>query len=123
MQQNGKWRVMVPILIFVLIASPVFASDAIKQRMLQRLPVIADLKTRGVIGEDNRGYLGYVGGVRESEDVIEAENKDRKTVYEAFARQQNTSLDVVEQVQAARKAERANPGEFYQTPQGRWVQK
>ena len=91
--------------------------------MLQRLPAIADLKTKGVIGEDNRGYLGYVTGNRAMEDVIAAENADRKTVYEIFAKQQNTGLDVVETVQGARKAEKANPGEFYQNREGNWIKK
>lgn len=115
---------MVPLLIiYILISSSYVSADAIKDRMIQRLPAIADLKTKGIIGEDNRGYLGFVTGSRVMEDVIAAENADRKAVYEIFAKQQNTSLDVVEAVQGSRKAEKANPGEFYQNREGQWVKK
>jgi hypothetical protein len=115
---------MVPFLmLFLLLSSPCALADGVKDRMLQRLPAIADLKTKGIIGEDNRGYLGFMTGNRVMEDVIAAENADRKTVYEIFAKQQNTSLDVVETVQGARKAEKANPGEFYQNREGQWIKK
>lgn len=98
-------------------------SAGIKERMKERLPVIADLKSKGVIGENNRGYLGYVSGNRANEALIAAENKDRKAIYSYFAKQQNTTLEVVEKVQANRKAEKAKPGEFIQNPDGSWVKK
>ena len=110
--------------IFCLIAfSQTAWGQGIKERMKSRLPVIADLKTKGIIGETNQGYLGYVGAKRSQEQVIEAENKDRKAIYTYFAKQQNTSLSVVEQIQAKRKAEKANPGEYIQNAKGKWVKK
>ncbi|MBU1344307.1 MAG: YdbL family protein [Proteobacteria bacterium] len=112
------------LLIVCLIVSSQFAfAEGIKDRMKNRLPAIADLKTKGIIGEDNSGYLGFVTGARAQEDVIAAENADRKAVYEHFAKQQNTTVDVVEKVQAARKMEKANPGEFFQNPDGSWQKK
>ena len=122
---NGRilWKIIPLLMLFLLLLSPCALADAVKDRMLQRLPAIADLKIKGIIGEGNRGYLGYVTGNRVMEDVIAAENADRKTVYEIFAKQQNTSLDVVETVQGARKAEKTNPGEFYQNREGQWVKK
>ncbi len=123
MNRRNLWKIIPLLMLFLLLVSPCALADAIKDRMLQRLPAIADLKTKGIIGEDNRGYLGYVTGNRVMEDVIAAENADRKTVYEIFAKQQNTSLDVVETVQGARKAEKANPGEFYQNREGQWIKK
>jgi len=48
---------------------------------------------------------------------------NRKAIYTHFAKQQKTSLEVVEKVQARRKAEKADPGEFYQNPDGMWVRK
>ena len=95
----------------------------IKERMKQRLPVIVDLKTKGIIGEGNNGYLGFVGARRASEDVVAAENKDRKAVYSFFAKQQGTSLDVVEKIQADRKAEIAKSGEYIQKSDGAWIKK
>ncbi|OGR20908.1 MAG: hypothetical protein A3J85_05010 [Desulfobacula sp. RIFOXYA12_FULL_46_16] len=123
MNTRNIWKIVLLLMIFLLLSSPCVLADAVKDRMLQRLPAIADLKTKGIIGEDNRGYLGFVTGNRVMEDVIAAENADRKTVYEIFAKQQNNSLDVVETVQGARKAEKTAPGEFYQTLDGQWVKK
>jgi len=123
MNTRNLWRMVPCLMLFLLLSSPCVLADAVKDRMIQRLPAIADLKTKGIIGEDNRGYLGFVAGSRVMEEVIAAENSDRRAVYEIFAKQQNTSLDVVESVQGARKAEKANPGEFYQNRDGQWVKK
>lgn len=117
------FKIYIFILVCLLVLSQLAFAGSIKQRMKQRLPVIAKLKTKGIIGEDNQGYLGFVTSVRKHEDVIKAENRDRKTIYTYFAKQQKTTIDVVQKVQAQRKAEKANPGEFYQTPDGKWVKK
>lgn len=111
------------VVLCLIVSTPTAFADGIKERMKSRLPVIADLKTKGIIGEDNQGYLAYVGTKRSQEDVIAAENQDRKAVYTYFAQQQNTSLSVVEQIQAKRKAEKANPGEYIQNAGGQWVKK
>ncbi|MGD9281988.1 MAG: DUF1318 domain-containing protein, partial [Desulfobacterales bacterium] len=71
------------IIAFVLIGTfaagiSIFADD-IKTRMKQRLPVIKELKTKGIVGENNAGYLDFIGAKRENADVVAAENKDRKT--------------------------------------------
>ncbi len=113
-------KIHVLLIICLIISSQFALADGIKDRMKQRLPVIADLKTKGIIGEDNSGYLGFVTGAKAQEEVVAAENKDRKTVYSHFAQQQNTTIDVVEKVQANRKAEKATPGEFFQNPDGSW---
>ncbi len=99
------------------------AIAGIKERMNARLPVIADLKTKGIIGENNQGYLGFVTENRTQQALIAAENKDRKAIYSYFAKQQNTTLETVEKIQAARKAKKAKPGEFVQNPDGAWVRK
>jgi len=117
------FKIQVVLIFCLIVSSQLVLASEIKERMKQRLPVIADLKTKGIIGEDNKGYLGFVTSVREQEAVIAAENEDRKTVYTYFAKQQNTTIDVVESVQAARKAEITAPGEFFQNPDGSWQKK
>lgn len=120
---KSRWIKLGLLIIFCLAVLSPAAFGGVKERMKARLPVIADLKARGIIGETNRGYLGFVGGSREKADVIAAENKDRKSIYSYFAKQQNTTLDVVEKVQGKRKAEKADPGEFIQNASGAWVRK
>jgi len=117
------FKLHILIIVCLMVSSQFALAAGIKERMKQRLPVIADLKAKGVIGEDNKGYLGFVTGERAQEAVIAADNKDRKMIYSHFAKQQNTSLEVVEKVQAKRKAERAKPGEFFQNLDGSWQKK
>ncbi|WP_299977385.1 YdbL family protein [Desulfobacula sp.] len=123
MNIRNVFKIHVLIIVCLVVSSQFALADGIKERMKQRLPVIADLKAKGIIGEDNKGYLGFVTDTRVHEGVIAADNKDRKMIYSHFAKQQNTSLNVVEKVQAKRKAERAKPGEFFQNPDGSWHKK
>ncbi|MCF8091058.1 MAG: YdbL family protein [Desulfotignum sp.] len=113
------------ILVFmgVLAAAGPGTAQGIKERMKQRLPVIAELKKKGIVGENNRGYLDFVGSQKSHEDLVARENQDRKTIYTHIAAQQNTRLLVVEKNRALQLAERAAPGTYFQKPDGTWVQK
>ena len=81
------------------------------------------LKAEGIVGEDNQGYLQFVGGKKEKADVIAAENNDRKTVYAAIAKQQGTTAELVGKRRAMQIAKKANPGEWVQDASGKWIQK
>ena len=122
-----KQRIFTKILTFLLIGFFVsgvstFADD-IKARMKKRLPIIKDLKIQGIVGEDNKGYLQFVGGKKAKGDVIAAENKDRKTVYAAIAKQQGTTAELVGNRRALQIAKKASPGEWLQDASGKWYQK
>jgi uncharacterized protein YdbL (DUF1318 family) len=123
MKLHRIFQLSILLIICVFVSSQIAVAGSIKQRMKQRLPVIAHLKAKGLIGENNRGYLGYVTSAKPKQDVIAAENRDRKTVYEYFAKQQNTSVELVEKIQAKRKAAKTKPGEFFQGPDGVWHRK
>lgn len=123
MNIRNLFKIYFLMIICLMVVSQSALAAGIKERMRQRLPAIADLKAKGIIGEDNSGYLGYVTHARVQEDVIAAENKDRNAIYTHFAKQQSTTLGVVEKVQAKRKAEKARPGEFFQNPDGSWQKK
>lgn len=98
------------------------SSNKIKSRMMKRLPVIKAMKAKGVIGENNRGYLEY-RGPKENADVVKAENGDRRQVYKAIAKQQGASISVVEKHRAAAIEKKANSGEWLQDANGKWYQK
>lgn len=99
------------------------SAQGIKERMKERLPVIAELKKQGIVGEDNQGYLAFVGNEKSHETLIAQENQDRKTIYAHIAAQQNTTISVVEKNRALQLAERAAPGTYIQKPDGSWVKK
>ena len=107
----------------VLIVAGSVSAQGIKERMKERLPVIAELKKQGIVGEDNQGYLAFVGKEKNHESLIAQENQDRKTIYAHIAAQQNTSISVVEKNRALQLAERAAPGTYIQKPDGSWVKK
>lgn len=107
---------------FFVLGITAFADD-IKARMKNRLPVIKQLKAQGILGEDAKGYLQFVGGNKAKADVVAAENKDRKTVYSAIAKQQGTTAELVGKRRALQIAKKAEPGEWVQDASGNWIQK
>jgi uncharacterized protein YdbL (DUF1318 family) len=110
-------------LIGFFIAGPAAFADDIKTRMKDRLPVIVELKAKGIVGENNQGYLEFRSGKSEKPDVVAAENEDRKTVYTAIAKQEGTTAVLVGKRRALQIAEKADPGEWLQDASGNWYQK
>ena len=116
--------VLLPVFILGFLLTNAYASSkAIKKRMIERRPTIRALKEKGLIGENNKGYLEFVGSKKEKADVIEAENKDRKKVYAAIAKQQGTTVELVGKHRAIQLAKKAKPGEWLQDATGKWYQK
>jgi len=120
-----KKIVIVNILVFlgIFLIIGTCSAQGIKERMKQRLPVIVELKAKGIVGENNSGYLAFVTGKKVNENIVASENKDRKTIYAHIAKQQNTSLALVEKRRATALAGRAAPGEFIQKADGAWIRK
>jgi len=122
-----KQRTLTRILAFLMIGFWVLGvsafADDIKARMKNRLPVIKELKSQGIVGEDNAGFLQFVGDKKVSADVVAAENKDRLTVYKAIAKQQGTTAELVGKRRALQISKRAESGEWVQDAGGNWVQK
>ena len=123
MKQRTSTKILALLLIgFFVLGVSAFA-DEIKARMKKRLPVIKELKTQGIVGEDNAGYLQFVGANKASADVVAAENKDRQTVYKAIAKQQGTTAELVGKRRALQIAKKTKPGEWVQDAGGNWIQK
>lgn len=107
----------------LLIATGPAAAQGIKARMKARLPVIDALKARGIVGENNQGFLEFVGSAREKADVVAAENKDRQTVYAAIGQKTGTRPALVGQRRAMQIAAQSRPGVKLQRPDGTWYTK
>lgn len=111
------------VIYIVVITNLTHAEEDIKSRMKSRLSTITTLKAKGIIGENNKGYLEFLGSDKSKKDVIDAENKDRETVYTDIAKEQKTTAEVVGRRRATQIAEKANPGEWIQKESGEWYQK
>jgi hypothetical protein len=123
MKQRTSSKILTVLLIGVFALSVAAFADDIKARMKNRLPVIKKLKSQGFVGEDNAGFLQFVGDKKASADVVAAENKDRQSVYEAIAKQQGTTAELVGRRRALQNEKRAEPGEWVQDASGQWQQK
>ena len=111
----------------LFLTTSVFSENALatslKERMKARLPQIAQLKAKGIIGENNHGYLELRNQNTAAAALISAENQDRQTVYNAIAQQQNTSPEIVGQRRAAQITTRAAAGTWLQNGNGEWYRK
>ena len=106
----------------VFFNSLAFASGE-KDRMLNRLPMINQLKTKSIVGENNKGYLSFIGNKHVNADVIEAENIDRHNVYMDIAKKNGLSLEIVEKRRVLQISKKANPGTWLQRENGSWYRK
>ena len=112
------------ILLFIVFAAGAFPSaKEIRARMLARLPEIKVLKDKGLVGENNKGFLEFVGRQKEKQEVVTAENRDREMVYKAIAKQQGTTVELVGKHRAIQIANKARPGEWLQDANSKWYQK
>jgi len=99
------------------------AADGIKERMKKRLPKIVQMKEQGILGENARGYLEFVTEKKPDKALVEKENRDRKTIYSAIAKQQGVSIEKVEKLRGLQIVKKAKQGEYLKNSNGNWYQK
>lgn len=117
-----KSLLVMTIALSFIFCSAAFA-DSIGERMNQRLPQVFDLKNKGIVGETNTGYLGFVTAKKEKQDVVSAENEDRKAIYNQIASESNVSIQLVQKRSSARLFSNGTKGHYYQNESGAWVKK
>ena len=97
---------------------------AVKARMEQRIAPLNELKSRGVVGENNQGYVeARANATAADQNLISQENADRRTVYAAIAAQTGATPDAVGKHRAQQIASIALRGHWIQDPSGAWRQK
>ncbi|MGJ3241670.1 MAG: YdbL family protein [Opitutales bacterium] len=99
--------------------------DALKQRFIERLPVLDQLRAEGAVGENNQGLLTLRNATLSDQEkkVIEAENRDRRQLYAKLASRLDLSPEEVGRQRAVQIAKRARKGVWLQTPDGEWYRK
>jgi uncharacterized protein YdbL (DUF1318 family) len=103
------------------LASPVSQAQ---ERIKERLAQVDALKAEGKAGESFNGYLSARGELSPREfSLIEAENADRRILYEAVARSTGQTPEEVGRQRAIRIAELAREGVWLQDPDGSWYRK
>lgn len=115
-------------LAFVLLCGavtiPAGAQDvsAVKDRMAQRLGKLNELKSKGLVGENNRGFVELRAPVMDSL-VVQNENTDREHVYAALAKQTGSTPEAVGESRARHIAASSAPGVWVQAEDGSWNKK
>lgn len=94
---------------------------AIRSRMEQRVGQIDALKTQGIVGENNRGFLEVRSG--DDHGVSAAENADRTAVYAAIAQKTGATADAVGKARAKQIAGASAKGVWVQAENGQWAKK
>ena len=102
------------------------ADDAatIKKNMAERKPKIETLKKAGSIGENKTGYLEVMKDAKlEDADkkLVDAENRDRRTVYSAIAKKEGSTVDKVGELRAKTIHANAKEGEYIQGEDDKWI--
>jgi len=122
--KNRIFAITISLLVvsFLFSRASAFGED-IKARMKARLPIIVELKAKGTIGENSIGLLQFIGPNKEREDLVNAENVDRKKVYAAIAKQQGTTAELVGKRRALHISQKAKPGTWLQDQNEKWYQK
>ena len=122
-----KRKVLMGIISLALSSGFIFSALAfgqdIKARIKARRPIILELKAAGIIGENSAGYLEFRVSKKKNEDVVKAENSDRRKVYTAIGKQTGTTAEVVGKRRALKIAELAKPGDLLQNAGGEWYKK
>ena len=101
-------------------------SAELKERFLQRLPLLEKMKDQGWIGENNLGFLAFLseaGQSKENTRIVNDENQDRKTVYAEIAVKVNASAEAVGRRRAVQIAALAAVGHWLQDTENNWYQK
>ena len=122
-----KRKMLMGIISLALFCGFIFSAMAfgqdIKARIKARRPIILALKAEGIIGENSAGYLEFRGSKKKNEDVVKAENSDRRIVYKKIGEQTGATAEVVGQRRAQKIAELAKPGDWLQNASGKWYKK
>jgi uncharacterized protein YdbL (DUF1318 family) len=125
---KGKLKILAVLLagLFLLAMFVQAESAELKERFLQRKPLLEQLKNLEWIAENNLGFLVFRNDAGKSEEnvrIVQAENEDRKTVYGEIAVKVNTSSEEVGKRRAVQIAAVAAVGHWLQDASGNWYQK
>jgi len=125
---KGKIKIIALFLgaLLLLVVAVQAESAELKERFLQRRPLLEQMKNLKWIGENNLGFLVFRGEAGKNEKnikIVQEENGDRKTVYGEIAVKVNTPIEEVGKRRAVQIAVLATVGHWLQDEAGNWYQK
>ncbi len=110
-------------LFFLLSFSVAAYAEDLKAGFRARKPTIDSLKDRGIVGENNRGFLEFVGPNKEGVNIIQEDNAARGKVYNQIGQRTGSAPDEVGRQRSLQIINRAKKGHILQDPSGRRFRK
>jgi uncharacterized protein YdbL (DUF1318 family) len=98
----------------------------LRERFKERYPAMKRLKLDGFVGETAEGYVAAVNNQpldAAATQLVDAENRDRRRLYEILAQELGADVETVARQNARRNFERADQGEYLRDAQQRWAKK
>ncbi len=98
--------------------------DDLKKRFNERYKELLRIKGEGTIGENYKGLIEERGSLTGADaKLVEAENTDRKRLYELIGKRQNVPAEVVAKQAALRNFSIAKKGHWLKGQDEKWTQK
>ena len=90
-----------------------------------RFDELRQLKSAGALGENNKGYVEVLQAQGNATTIADAENKDRRVIYQTIAEQNGLedALSTIEKVFSQVQHDKAESGDKVQDEDGQWVAK
>jgi hypothetical protein len=108
----------------LMFAGLVFAAvDGYGMDSKQRLAIIKGLKIKGVVGENNKGFLEFKTGDKSAAAVVNEENAERSKAYADVAKKTGSTAAAVGELRAAQIAKEEASGVWVQDAKGAWSKK
>ena len=116
----------IPTAVAVTTTAPATAAttQARRERFRHRAPQLEQLKAAGILGETADGLIDFVQQPLTALDpLVQAENNDRKGVYEYLAQQRNTTPEAIAARNVQRLYDKAPSGTYFRGADGKWTKK
>ena len=84
---------------------------------------LATAKAQGLVGEQPDGYIGVIKQNDEVISLVEEINAKRKEAYKNISAENGQPMNVVETLAAKKLYEKLQASEYYQSAEGKWLQK
>lgn len=121
---NGSIKVFITLFMALVMVGATGLASSPTERIRDRLPAIDALKASGLVGESADGYLVVRERVSfEKGSLVEAENADRRLLYQAISERTGQSAAEVGRQRALRLFELSKPGLWLKGADGNWFQK
>ncbi|WP_045210868.1 YdbL family protein [Desulfonatronovibrio magnus] len=115
------------LVLFVSVTMSAYAQnkDQITASMRDRHPSLLDAKNRGLVGEAWTGLVALVdaGAPGDVQALVNAENNDRRALFQIIAAETGTSVEEVARQNRIRMYRLAEDSHFIQDQNRQWVRK